>query len=186
MSRCNAYYSVVCSLALVGTFLTLTPRARAGDEDNLNERVSAAACQPRLSADRSKLLFSGSDWTFQSASTGTVTLECPIFSRFADQDTGTRTRNEIRLWYRDSDGTGTSARVQANLRFVSGTTGALTSVLEGSVDSNGSNMTTQTTRATTLGGVTMKDGQYFVVITMFRSASNQIVKFRGVSFFEEP
>jgi len=166
--------------------VTLTPRARAGDEDNLNERVAAAACQPRLSADRSKLLFSGADWTFKSASTGTVILECPIFSRFADEDTGTRTLNEIRLWYRDPDGTGASARVQAELRFVSGSTGVLTSVLEGSVDSNGSSSTIQTTRATALGGATMEDGQYFVVITMFRSTSTQNVRFRGVSFFEEP
>lgn len=115
-----------------------------------------------------------------------MVLECPVFTPFEDEETGTREINELRLWYRDSDGTGTAARVQASLRFVSGTSGSLSSVLEGSVDSNGSATTTQTTRTTSLGNMAMSDGQYFVVVTMFRNDSTKTVLFRGVSFFERP
>ncbi len=172
---------------LLSANITLAPLsiARAGDEDNLNERVDAAACQTRQSSDRSKLVSTGSDWAFAPGAQGTVVLECPIFTDWEDDTAGTRQLDELRLWYRDSDGTGNHARVQADLRLIDPSGGVIASISEGSVDSNGSVTTTSTTRTTSLGGVDMMDAQYFVVVTMFRDDTSKTVLFRGVSFFEE-
>lgn len=65
---------------LLAATITLAPLsiARAGDENNLNERVDAAACQTRQSSDRSKLAWTGSDWAFAAGAQGTVVPECPI------------------------------------------------------------------------------------------------------------
>lgn len=64
--------------------------ARAADEDKLNERVSASACQPQSSGARPLIAWSGTDWQFESGEVGTVVLECPVFTPFEDEETGTR------------------------------------------------------------------------------------------------
>lgn len=174
------------SLIFAGIALAPLAIAHAGDEDNLNERISASACQPRLSSDRAKLAWTGTDWAFASGETGEVVLECPIFTDWEDDSTGTRELEELRLWYRDSDGTGTDAQITAELRYIDPAWGVLSSVLEGDVDSNDSATTTLTQRAVSLGSNTMIEAQYFVVVTMTRNDSSETVLFRGVSFFEEP
>ena len=160
--------------------------AQGADEDKLNERVSAASCQPRLSSDRAKLTFSGTDWVFASGQTGTVILECPVFTDWEDDTTGQRSVQEVRLWYLDSDGFGPNAQVKAELRFIEWGLGSLTSQLVGDVNSNNSNTMIQTQRGVSAGGDLMEEAQYFVVVTMVRLNVNVTVRFRGVSFFQEP
>ncbi len=185
--RCFGRQRSRWSTLVVLTALTaVSVTSHAANKDRLNERISASACQPRNSADRALITWTGLDWEFKAGEEGTVLLECPVFTPFEDEEEGTRELSELRLWYRDSDGMSNAARIQASLRFVDGTTGVLASVLEGSVDSNGSSTTTQTTRATSLSNATMSDGQYFVVVTMFRNDTTKTLRFRGVSFFEKP
>lgn len=173
-------------LIFAGIALAPLATAHAGDEDNLNERISASACQPRLSSDRAKLTWTGLDWAFASGETGTVVLECPIFTDWTDDTTGTRELEEMRLWYRDSDGTGNDARITAELRYIDVSWGVLSSVLVGEVDSHDSAAGTLTWGVTLLGSTPMIEAQYFVVVTMTRNDPSKTVIFRGISFFQEP
>lgn len=111
----------------------------------------------------------------------------PVHTPFEDEDTGPRTLNELRLWYRDSDGLGANANVRAQLQGIDGALGVLPPFQQGAtLNSSSNNVTAQTTLATPLNGVNMRDAQYFVVITLTRTSLTAIASFRGVSFFQEP
>ncbi|WP_272090271.1 hypothetical protein [Nannocystis bainbridge] len=164
--------------------LAVPGAARAAEDDKLNERVSAAACQPRLASDRSKLTWNGVDWRFTTGETGEVFLECPVYTPWTDEDSGNRIIEELRMWYIDTSGDLTDASVKVELRRIAPP--SLTSVLVGTVLSDNNSNTSPTTFATALNNLAMVDAQYFLVVRLFRQGTNRTVTFRGVSFFEAP
>ena len=181
------FTSIHVALGATLAFIVVEP-ARASLNDHLNEHISAAACRVVNSDDRSLLQFdtanNAGDWIFApGVEDEEVLLECPIYTRFTDEDTGIRSLSELRLWYQDTDGAGDLAFVSAEL-LLRRPTGVLIS--KGSVHSNNSNSMARTTLSLSLGGAAMEDAQYFVQVTLFRSTTGHNARFRGLSFFTKP
>jgi hypothetical protein len=166
----------------VASILLCSAGVAASPNDELNEKIHAAACEPALGADRAKLDLATGGWTFATGQTGTIKLNCPIYTPYWDEDFGFRNIVELRMWYRDTDGASNVARVNADLILRDFDDSAASFVA--GVSSNSSATTTHTTIAATLNPHPMVDAQYSVVITMFRANTTKNVVFRGISFRE--
>ena len=93
------------------------PALAANDWDLLSRTIPASACQVRDSAQAALVEMNQGAWRFAGASTGRVTLTCPLPISFfpADraQNTNPTTMTFYRVWYRDSDAAGPAAAVTA-------------------------------------------------------------------------
>ena len=107
---------LVVALFTIG-FVWLAGTAGANDRDMLATTVPATACEPLNSSHANEVQLSNAAWVFRGTNTGTITFYCPV-PRNAWTLSNTSNDNDIsafRVYYRDSDGTGTAARVTARL-----------------------------------------------------------------------
>lgn len=174
----------VVSVALGAALVLSAGSAGALANDRLNERISGSACEPETAAERPLVSLSGTTWIFAPDQVGTVTLVCPVYTPYWDETNGQRYVDELRLWYQDGDGAAAGASVSAALgyRLPDQALGVVLAL----VSPNSGALTTPTTIAVPVNGVAMEDAQYHVRVTMTRTAVTQSVRFRGVSFLQEP
>lgn len=178
LSHCVAFLAVALAVADVS----------ASPNDYVIERIHASACQLENEADRIKVQLVEGDLVFASGQTGTVVLHCPLYTPYQDEDYGQRTLGYPTLWYRDPDGTGTNTHVKADFYYRTPFASTYTAISQYSLSSNSSATTTNTTIAIT-GNIfvhLMQDAQYEVRIELKRTADNQPVSFRGVTFRDHP
>ncbi len=94
---------------LLGLFSTTTLAT-----DLLHTTVPASACQPR-SSDAHLVRMNNAAWSFRNGETGRATLYCPLPIHSSDFSPNDRSVDLIRIYYRDSDGSGAQASVTVRL-----------------------------------------------------------------------
>jgi hypothetical protein len=93
--------------------------AAANTPDLAHRTVPASACQPLTSVQAAKVKLHNGGWEFDGNNTGAVSFYCPIsLNRFFASGLGQGNQiSQLRIYYRDSDGTNVSARVTVGLRY---------------------------------------------------------------------
>ncbi len=166
-------------------FVGVTGTAKASDRDMLATTVPATACEPYRSSDARRVWLSNAAWVFRGANTGTITFYCPV-PRNAVTLSDTTNDNDIsayRIYYRDSDGNGTAARVTARLlyRRASGLFSA------GSLwNSNDYPVTGNTTVTKTNLHDMRSSALYSFLVTLSRTNRQQDPAFSGIDFTFRP
>lgn len=102
----------------LATLLT-TGIAAANTPDLAHRTVPASACQPLTSVQAAKVKLHNGGWEFDGNNTGAVSFYCPIsLNRFFASGLGQGNQiSQLRIYYRDSDGTSVAARVTVGLRY---------------------------------------------------------------------
>jgi hypothetical protein len=107
------------SSAFSFALLFLAGTAGANTADLFHRTVPASACHPLTSAQAVKVKLHNGGWEFDGNNIGTVSFYCPIsLNRFFASGLGQGNQiSQLRIYYRDSDGTSVAARVTVGLRY---------------------------------------------------------------------
>lgn len=175
----NKFMLIVMLLTV--SFVGLSGTARASDRDMLATTVPATACEPINSSHANEVELSNAAWVFRGANTGTITFYCPVprNARTLSDATDDNDISAYRIYYRDSDGTGTAARVTARLvyRRADGLFSA------GSTwDSNSLAATGNTTAIKANSHDLRFDALYSFLVTLNRTSTQQDPAFSGIDF----
>lgn len=105
---------IVCLASLL-----IAGAAGANTPDLVHRTVPASACQPLTSVQAAKVKLQNGGWVFDGNNTGAVSFYCPIsLNRFFASGLGQGNQiSQLRIYYRDSDGTSVAARVTVGLRY---------------------------------------------------------------------
>lgn len=158
-----------------------SPIAMATDRDLRATTVPATSCTPLDSTQADMVLLSNAAWVFRGTNTGTVTFYCPL-SRNAITLSDATDDNDIsayRVYYRDSDGAGSAARVTTRLiyRRADGLYAA-----GNTWNSNSQSATGNTTRIVANAHDMNADALYSFLVTLQRTNTQQAPAFSGVDF----
>jgi hypothetical protein len=151
--------------------------ASAADPNRIS--IPASACQLDDPDDFALLEFENGSWVFVAGETGSVDLVCPVGRKedFFEGDNWSFAR--MRLWYRDTDGTGSAANVTAQLS--ERTTTSAGSPFGPLIESSDSNTMSNTTRIANVNHVII-DAMYYVTVRVRRNNTTQTPAFHGVDF----
>ncbi len=178
--RKSAQTILVALVALVAS-LTFSTDVQANDQDVFSTTVPATACQPLNSTYLSRVTLSNAAWVFRGSATGTVFFYCPLpINAFTKANSSwDNDISSFRVYYRDSDGQGSAARVRARLRFRQ----ANGMYQVGPYwDSNAFNPTGNTTRTMSLNHDMRSNALYSFVVIMYRANTSQDPAFSGIDF----
>ena len=164
---------------------TLAREARANDAGFFSQAIPASACSPATAADAAKLELVNGSWAFISGQTGTnVLLICPVTDHWQDQSSNVQTIPEFELWYRDTDGSSSTAtNVNAQLRFrgpTAGTASNFETSLSSSIDAATGNNRLRVTWSS--GASAAIEGLYFFEVKLTRGSTAQTAALHGLSF----
>jgi len=82
--------------------------------EQYNISIPASACQP-ITPDSHLIQMTNSAWSFRSGQTGQAILYCPLPLRSGDLTGTSITIDNIRIFYRDTDASGTQANISVRL-----------------------------------------------------------------------
>jgi hypothetical protein len=107
------------STAFCCAILITAGMAAANTSDLAHRTVPASACQPLTSVQAAKVKLHNGGWEFEGNNTGAVSFYCPIsLNRFFASGLGQGNQiSQLRIYYRDSNGTNVAARVTVGLRY---------------------------------------------------------------------
>ncbi|MFN2201752.1 MAG: hypothetical protein ACK2UO_11120 [Caldilineaceae bacterium] len=153
----------------------------ANDRDVRAKTVPASVCEPANSGTENRVLLSNGAWVFRSGQTGTVTFWCPVsLNAYTVSNTGND--NDIswyRVYYRDTDGTGTAARVTTRLTYrrSNGLFSAGSTWNSNSSSGTGNKIAyKQNTHDVRFGAL------YAFLVTLQRTSTSQSPAFSGIDF----
>lgn len=163
------------SVALCG----LTVQVSANDQDLVATTIPASACELSNSNQADMVYLSNGSWMFVGNNTGDVSFSCPLpLNAFTVADnTNSNAMTHFRIWYRDTDATGTATELTARLkrRNPNGST------LFGSLwNSNSVNYGGHTVRTHAYNHSLAASGQYHVYVTMARNDPDERPMFSGI------
>ncbi|MFY0534094.1 hypothetical protein [Nannocystis pusilla] len=151
---------------------------------SLFNRVPASACSPETPDDDAALELSNGSWIFSGTETGTMTLWCPVATDKPWSSLDPYNIYNLRLWYRDPDGTATGSQVTARLyRREVDSSNSLSMTDE--INSNSSNVTGSNTLWESVTN-TNDDVLFYVRVTISRSSTTASVAFHGVDLPSTP
>jgi hypothetical protein len=159
----------------------------ANDQDLRATTVPATACQPATNPMAALVQISNAAWTFAGNSTGTVYLYCPLpingntVSGAGDDNDMTA----LRIYYRDSDGTGNAAEVRARLIYRR-SDGLYSGGAEWSSNSNLLGTTTNTRVFHLNAHDLTAEGVYSILVTLRRTNSGESAVISGFDFATVP
>lgn len=175
---------LIVALGTVG-LVGLAGTARANDRDMLATTVPATACEPLNSSHANEVQLSNAAWVFRGSHTGTITFYCPV-PRNAWTLSDNTNDNDIsayRIYYRDSDGTGTTAQVTARLVY-RGASGLFSA---GSTWNSNNHAATGNTTAFKENVHDVRfDALYSFLVTLRRTNTQQAPAFSGIDFATIP
>ncbi|WP_096331558.1 hypothetical protein [Nannocystis exedens] len=151
----------------------------------LYNRIPASACSPESPDDDAVLQLSNGSWVFAPNETGTATLWCPVATDKPHSALDPYSINNLRLWYRDTDGTATGSQVTAQLYHRSDSASNPSSMTAG-IDSNSSSATSNNTLWADVTTNTTSNALFFVRVTISRNLSSLNVAFHGVDLPQSP
>ena len=171
----------LCISLAVATLVTLAPgfESEAAAANSLWNRIPASACSPESYDDDDSLRLSNGSWIFSGAETGTKTLWCPVATDKAYAILNTYSIANLRLWYRDPDGTAADSYVTAQLYFRPANSNNITAMTAG-INSNTSSVTTSHRLTTSVTTNTNTDALFFVKVTISRDSDTASVAFHGL------
>ncbi|MCY0985747.1 hypothetical protein OV203_01305 [Nannocystis sp. ILAH1] len=152
---------------------------------NLYTRVPASACSPESPDDDAILQLSNGSWIFTGSDSGTATLWCPIVTDKGHSALDTYSISNLRLWYRDTDGTATGSQVTAQLYYRAENATNPSSMTAG-IDSNSSSATSNNTLWADVTTNTTSNALFFVRVTISRNSSSLNVAFHGIDLPQTP
>ncbi len=182
MSKTKMYVTLMITIVVS---LSTSGIAWGNTQDLLATTVPATACQPINSSQDNLVFLSNAAWVFRGTNTGTVTFYCPLTVNAwtVSNNTNDNDISFFRVYYRDTDGTGTAARVTALLTFrrFDGLFGV------GSTwDSNSSSFTGNTFAIHDVTHDLRSMAVYSFLVTLRRTNTNENPAFSGIDFAPIP
>jgi hypothetical protein len=173
------------AIALTGLALTADAAlAQWNPYDLIHRTVPASACAPVDPIQSAKVRLTNGAWQFEGASIGTVNFYCPLpMNAFpADNSEPNYTHMEFfRVWYRDSDGSATAARVTAYLRHRALNGGWLIAHA-GMFSSNGFANVGFSVKKFFADHTFQTDALYSFYVTLYRANTDRNVEFHVIDF----
>lgn len=168
------------TLLTFGVLLAGAHEAHANDQDLRATTVPATSCQPASSTQAASVVLVSAAWVFSGNNTGTVTFYCPLPVN-GNTESNIGDDNDIttfRVFYRDTDGTGTDAEVTARLLYR--TTGLFAA--SSAWSSNASNVMIDTTDFHPAVHDVSNLALYSFVVTLSRTNTTENPAFTGIDF----
>jgi hypothetical protein len=159
-----------------GAVLGVATPGTAMATDPQNVSIPASACQVADPDELDEVQLVSGSWVFHGA-TGVVTLFCPIGRK---EDGNNWTFGRMRVYYRDTDGQGTHARVDAFMHERLNT--AVTSAEIADFTSNDHGDQVNTTKGVDIGVPMEDDTLYFVEVHLYRLDTSEDPAFHGIDF----
>lgn len=171
----------LCISLAAATLITVAPgfESEAAAAQYLQNRIPASACSPESYDDDYSLQLSNGSWIFSGTETGTKTLWCPVATDKAYVSLNPYSISNLRLWYRDPDGTASDSYVTAQLYFRPEGSNNITAMTAG-INSNTSSVTTSNRLGVNVTTNTNTDALFFVKVTISRDSSTASVAFHGL------
>lgn len=174
----NSKYFI--TFATISVLLSLPSVASANDRDLIATTIPASACRPSNDTEDGRVRLSNGAYVFNSSSTGTVVLYCPLpINGFTISDT--TADNDIssyRVYCRDTDGAGNTAQVTTQLQFRNANNITNVGGVSSCVPPGGVNGTVVIPRAHDVGIGSL----YFFRVTISRTNTTQDPAFSGIDF----
>jgi hypothetical protein len=170
----------LATLTAAGLLLAGAHGARANDQDLRATTVPATACQPASSAQAAEVVLANGAWAFTGTNTGTITFYCPlpINGNTVSDATDDNDISAFRVYYRDTDGTGSAAEVTARLIFRTTGVGTIGSTWS----SNSSNVMTDTMAFQLVTHDMSASAMYSFLVTLSRTSTTESPAFTGIDF----
>jgi hypothetical protein len=174
---------VAAAGAVILSMSGVVPAWAVNPWDLWHRTVPASACAPLDSAYAAKVRLQNGAWRFDGVNTGTVAFYCPIpINAWPADDAQPNYTNMqfYRVWYRDSDGMTTNAKVTVSLRYRN---------LDGSWNAAGGTLNSNvfadvafTTKIFNAPHVFETDALYSFYVTIYRANAQEVVEFHGIDF----
>ncbi|WP_096326890.1 hypothetical protein [Nannocystis exedens] len=170
----------LCISLAAATLTTVAPGLESeADAAYLRNRIPASACSPESPDDDAVLQLSNGSWIFTGTETGTATLWCPVATDQEYSALDPYSITNLRLWYRDPDGTATGSNVTAQLYYRTEGSNNLGTMTAG-INSNTSNVTGSNRLGADVTTNTSTDALFFARVTISRNSSTASVAFHGL------